>query len=40
MKTAVETGKKVSSDVRSKITETIPRLADNKKSDEKESEEA
>ncbi len=38
VKTAVETGKKVSSDVRSKITETIPGLAENKKSDKQESE--
>ena len=40
VKSAVETGKKASSEVRSKITETIPGLADNKKSDEKESEDA
>ena len=40
VKSAVETGKKASSEVRSKITETIPGLADNKKSDEKESDDA
>ena len=40
VKSAVETGKKVSSDVKSKITETIPGLATEKKSNKKESEEA
>ena len=40
VKSAVETGKKASSEVRSKITETIPGLTDNKKSDEKESDDA
>lgn len=40
VKSAVETGKKASSEVRSKITETIPGLADNKKSDNKESDDA
>lgn len=40
VKSAVETGKKASSEVRSKITETIPGLADNKKSDKNESDDA
>lgn len=40
VKSAVETGKKASSEVRSKITETIPGLADNKKSDKKDSDDA
>lgn len=40
VKSAVETGKKVSSDVKSKITETIPGLATDKKPSKKESEEA
>lgn len=40
VKSAVETGKKVSSEVRNKITETIPGLANGKKSDKKETEEA
>ena len=40
VKSAVETGKKVSSDVKNKITETIPGLVTDKKSSKKESEEA
>ncbi len=40
VKSAVETGKKVSSEVRSKITETIPGLSNDKKSGKKETEEA
>ena len=40
VKSAVETGKKVSSDVRSKITENIPGLGNEKKDDNKATEEA
>ena len=40
VKTAVETGKKVSSEVRDKITETIPGLSGDKKSGKKTTEEA
>ena len=40
VKSAVETGKKVSSEMRNKITETIPGLANDKKSGKKETEEA
>lgn len=40
VKSAVETGKKVSSEVRDKITETIPGLATDKKSDKKKTENA
>ena len=40
VKSAVETGKKVSSDVRNKIAETIPGIADNKKSDKEDADDA
>jgi gas vesicle protein len=40
VKSAVETGKKVSSEVRSKITETVPGLNNDKKSGKKSTEEA
>ena len=40
VKTAVETGKKVSSEVKNKITETIPGIANDTKPGKKESEEA
>ncbi len=40
VKSAVETGKKVSSDVRDKITETIPGLSGDKKSGKKKTEDA
>ena len=40
VKSAVETGKKVSSEVRSKITETIPGLAGDKKSGKKQTDDA
>lgn len=40
VKTAVETGKKVSSEVRNKITENIPGLGNGKKSGKKSKEQA
>lgn len=40
VKTAVETGKKVSSEVKNKITETIPGMANDTKPSKKEAEEA
>ena len=40
VKSAVETGKKVSSDVRDKISETIPGLAGDKKTAKKKTEDA
>ncbi len=40
VKSAVETGKKVSSEVRSKITETIPGIASDKKSGKKKTDDA
>lgn len=40
VKTAVETGKKVSSEVRNKITENIPGLGNGKKSGKKPKEQA
>lgn len=40
VKSAVETGKKVSSEVRNKIVETVPGLSNDQKSDNKETEDA
>lgn len=40
VKSAVETGKKVSSEVKNKITETIPGISNDNKSGKKEAEEA
>ena len=40
VKTAVETGKKVSSEVRNKITEKVPGLATDNKSGKEETEDA
>ena len=40
VKSAVDTGRKVSADVRAKITESIPGIGDNDRADEKATEEA
>lgn len=40
VKSAVETGKKVSSEVRNKIVETVPGLSSDEKSGQKETEDA